>query len=138
MVSIQNRPRNFTVLLLPHQKMPYSRDSDTGRAGGLVALGSHDHVVVGAEVHAGFLPGVEEGLSVDAAGAAFVLTNGPELLEGLGAIDGGGIRACCLVQLVDRSIHGDLALESTCTTRVVAPVVLNDVVLNQLSSCCCC
>ena len=62
-------------------------DGDLGGAAALVALGGHDLVVVGAELEAGFGPGVEMGLHVDGAADALLLAHAPELVEGRGALD---------------------------------------------------
>lgn len=103
-----------------------SLDSDAGLAGALVGLSGNDLVGErGAEGHAGVLPGVEEVGHGDGSAGALVVADGPELLEGLGAVDGGGVGAGALVQLVGGAVGGDGALEGSCRTGVVLAVVLN-------------
>lgn len=136
-------PRPFRILNVAHiqstcrlksvLRLSSGLDLDAGRAGGLVALGGDDHVVEGGtEGHAGVLPGGEEVLGGDGAADALALADGPELLEGLGAVDGRGVGTGALVQLVDGTVGGDLALEGTSATGVVLAVVLDDIVLDEL------
>jgi hypothetical protein len=106
-------------------------DSDRRAAGGEVTLGGDDLVVVLTELHALGSPGVEVGLHVDGAGAALVLADGPVLVEGLGAVDGGLVDTLGLRNLVGRAVCGDGALDAGRRGWVVGTKVLNDVVLNE-------
>lgn len=83
------------------------------------------------ELHALGGPGVEVGLHVDGAGAALVLADGPVLVEGLGAVDGGLVDTLGLRNLVGRAVRGDGALDAGGRGRVVGTEVLNNVVLDK-------
>ena len=83
------------------------------------------------ELHALGGPGVEVGLHVDGAGAALVLADGPVLVEGLGAVDGGLVDTLGLRNLVGRAVGGDGALHAGSRGRVVGTEVLNNVVLDK-------
>jgi hypothetical protein len=63
--------------------------------------------VVGAETHAGIGPSVEEEAGVDGATGTLALTNGPELLEGLDAVDRRLVDTSALAKLVGGSSVGD-------------------------------
>lgn len=106
-------------------------DGDLSAAGGEVALGGDDLVVVLTELHALGSPGVEVGLHVDGAGAALVLADGPVLVEGLGAVDGGLVDTLGLGDLVGRAVGSDAALDGSLRGWVVGAEVLNDVVLDE-------
>lgn len=80
------------------------------RTSTVVGLRGHNLVVVGAQLHALGGPRVEDGGHVDGAAGALVVTDGPVLLEGTGAIDRGGVGAGVLVELVIGTVDGDGAL----------------------------
>lgn len=63
------------------------RDGHVRRSAAEVTLSSENLVVVGTELHAGLLPGIEMKTSVDAASRAVLLANRPVLLEGLSTVD---------------------------------------------------
>lgn len=63
------------------------RDGHVGRSAAEITLSSENLVVVGTELHAGLLPGIEMKTSVDAASRAVLLANRPVLLEGLSTVD---------------------------------------------------
>jgi hypothetical protein len=97
----------------------------------LVALDSDDLVVVLTERHALAGPGIEVGLHVDRTAGALVLANGPVLLKGLCAVNGGLVGAGALRNLVRGTVGGDGALVLRLRGRVVRAKVLDDVVLDQ-------
>jgi hypothetical protein len=97
----------------------------------LVALNSDDLVVVLTERHALAGPGIEVGLHVDRTAGALVLANGPVLLKGLCAVDGGLVGASALGNLVRGAVGGDGTLVLRLRGRVVRAEVLDDVVLDQ-------
>ena len=74
----------------------------------MVSLSRENLVVVGAELHAGSSPSIEELAGIDGAAGAVVVTDGPVLLEGLGAVDCRSVDTSALVKLVGSSVHGDL------------------------------
>lgn len=110
---------------------PSSLNSDGGRSAALVALGSHDLVVVSTQVHAQLSPSVEVVGSGNSSSDSLVLANGPILGEGSGSLDGSGVGAGSRVDIVDGSIGGDGALVGASTAGVVVAVGLDDVVLDQ-------
>jgi hypothetical protein len=107
------------------------RDSNSGRARALVALGSHDHVVEGAEVEAGAGPGVNVGGKVDGAAGAVVGADRPVLLEGRGALDRGLVLARGLQEGVGGAVDVGAADGAGGRGRVVAAEGLDDVELDQ-------
>lgn len=108
-----------------------SLNSDGGRSAALVALGSHDLVVVSTQVHAQLSPSIEVVGSGNSSSDSLVLANGPVLGEGSGSLDGSGVGAGSCVDIVDGSIGGDGALVRASTAGVVVAVGLDDVVLDQ-------
>lgn len=86
---------------------------------------------MGAELHALSSPCIEVGLHVDRAGAALVCADGPVLVEGLGAIDGGLVDALGLRDLVGGAVGGYGALDGGLRGGVVGAEVLDDVVFDQ-------
>ena len=88
-------------------------------------------IVLSAQVHAVGSPGVEVGSDVDGAAGAVVLADGPVLLKGRGAVDGGLVGAGGLEDVVDAAVDGDGALEGGGGGGVVGPEGLDNVVLNQ-------
>lgn len=87
-----------------------SRDGDRGAARALVAFGSHDQVVeLGAERQPVRLPRGKVRGQVDAAAAALVAPDGPELLESLRAVDGGLLDARGGQDVVGAAVDFDAA-----------------------------
>lgn len=107
------------------------RDSDGRRAAAEVTLGSDNLVVVGAELHAGLRPGIEVGADIDATLGAVLLADGPVLLEGLGAVDRGGVGASGLEDLVGAAVNIDGSLALSAAGGVVGAECLDDVVLDE-------
>lgn len=107
------------------------RDSDGRRAAAEVTLGSDDLVVVGTELHAGLRPGIEVGADIDAALGAVLLADGPVLLEGLGAVNRGGVGAGGLEDLVGAAVNIDGSLALSAAGGVVGAEGLDDVVLDE-------
>lgn len=81
--------------------------------------------------HSGGLPRVKEDARIDGPADAALGADGPVLLEGLGAVDGGLLRAGALVELVGAAIRLDAALSLAGAAGVVVAVVLDDVILDQ-------
>ncbi|KAI6754144.1 hypothetical protein HG530_013320 [Fusarium avenaceum] len=107
------------------------RDGDGRRAAAEVTLGSDNLVVVGTELHAGLRPGIEVGADIDAALGAVLLADGPVLLEGLGAVDRGGVGASGLEDLVGAAVNLNGSLALSAAGGVVGAECLNDVVLDE-------
>lgn len=84
-----------------------------------------------AEPHSLGSPGVEVSLHVNGTGAALVLADGPVLLEGLGAVDGGLVGALGLGDLVRGAVGGERALDGGLRGGIVGAEVLDDVVFDQ-------
>ena len=100
-------------------------------AGTLVGLGGHDHVVVFTQGHPRIRPGVEKDLGVHTSADTLLVADGPVLLEGGGAINGGLVRAGALVEGVGAigCVDGTPVLAGA--AGVVLAVILDDVVLDQ-------
>jgi hypothetical protein len=111
--------------------LPSSTDVDVSRSAAPVALGGHDHVVVTAQVHAVGRPGVEVVGGRDSARGALRLADGPVLVKGGCALDGGGVVPGGLVDVVVRAVRVYRADEGGAGGGVVAAEVLDDVVLDQ-------
>lgn len=116
---------------IPSRKDVRSRHSDLGRSTALVTLGRNDLVVKAAHVHSESSPSIEVIRSGHGTTRPLVLTNRPVLVEGRSASDGGLVHLLVFIDVVDRSITGDLSLVGHAATRVVAAVVFQDVVLDQ-------
>lgn len=101
------------------------------RAAALVPLRRDNLVVVRAEVHAELRPRVEVVLHGDGAADALGGADGPVLLEGPRAVDGGLVRARRDVDVVGAAVGRDGALELAAAAGVVRAVGLDDVVLDQ-------
>jgi hypothetical protein len=86
---------------------------------------------VGTKAHAGVGPGVEVRLHVDGAASSLLLTNGPELLEVAGALDGRGVPALADGDVIGAAVGVDGALALGARGRVVGAEVLDNVVLDQ-------
>ncbi|KAI6749554.1 hypothetical protein HG530_014968 [Fusarium avenaceum] len=106
-------------------------DSHGGLARAVVALDGKDLVVVVSEVKTNVLPGLEVSTGADGTAGALAATDGPELLEGLVALDGRSVGTGADVDVVDGTIDGDLTLLAGAGRGVVGAEALNDVVLNQ-------
>lgn len=137
--SCQNHPKQDQVCSLNPSSSVSTQafrllsavDSDLRAATGEVTLGSNNLVVVCSKLHSLSSPGIEVGLHVDGTGAALVCTDGPVLVEGLSAIDGGLVNTLGLRDLVRRAVGGHGALNGGLGRGVVGAEVLDDVVLNQ-------
>jgi hypothetical protein len=97
----------------------------------LISFSGEDLVVVRAEDEAGALPRREVIAGGDGARGAVLLADGPELLEGLGALDRRLVGACGLEEVVDAAVGSNRAELGSTSRRVVRAEALNDVVLNQ-------
>lgn len=106
-------------------------DGDGGRAGGEVALGGDDLVVVGAQVQAVLGPGSDVVGEGDGSGGTLVAADGPVLLEGGGANDGWLLGTGGDEEIVDGAVGGDGATGGGTGGWVVGTEVLNDVVLDE-------
>lgn len=76
-------------------------------------------------------PSIEMGSGSDASTGTLVATNRPVLLECLGTIDGWGVGAGGLVEVVDAAVDGDFSLLLSTVGWVVCAEVLDDVVLDE-------
>lgn len=98
----------------------------------MVALAGNDLViVVGTELEASLSPCVEVSRHVDPSASALVATDGPELLEGLGAINGGLLVAGADENIVGSAVVIDSSLVLSTAGGVVGAKVLNDVVFDE-------
>src|SRR5690606_29747106 len=102
---------------------------DVGASAALVALGSHDHVVVAAQVHTDAGPRVEVVADGDGPARPPRLPDAPVLVEGPGALDGGGVVPRRLVDVVGATVRSDRA--HVRTRGPVGAPVLHDVVLDE-------
>jgi hypothetical protein len=107
-------------------------DLDIRRAGALVALRGHDHVVPFAEVEVALaLPLVKVLARVDDAAGALLAADRPVLVKGGGALDGRLVDAARLVDVVGAAVVFDGAEPAGARRRVVRAVRLDDVVLDE-------
>lgn len=106
-------------------------DSHAGRARAVVALNSKDLIVVVTKVEADVLPGLEVSTGVDGSAGTLVASNRPVLLKGLVTLNRGGVDTGADVDVIDRSVNGDLTLLLAAGRGVVGAEVLNDVVLDE-------
>lgn len=83
--------------------------------------------MVAAQAHILRSPGIEEEASVDSSAGALALANGPKLLEGLIAIDGGRVGTGALAKRVCCSVVCDSAAAGGRGAGVVLAVGLDDV-----------
>ena len=92
-----------------------------------------DHYLVGvaSEPHTLRVPVVEVVLNSDATARPLGLTDGPELVEGGGTVDGGLVDTLGLADLVRAAVGGDTTLLLTVLAGVVGAVVFNDVVFDE-------
>jgi hypothetical protein len=63
--------------------------------------------VLGTKLHASLGPSVKVSLDINAATDTLLLADGPELLEGRGAVDGGLVDARGLEDVVGAAVDGD-------------------------------
>lgn len=87
--------------------------------------------MLSAQVHAGRSPCVEVSSGVHASGGAVFLADGPELLEGRRAINGGLVGAGRLEDVVGAAVSSDRALKGSGGRGVEGAVALDNVVLDQ-------
>lgn len=98
----------------------------------MVALDGQDLVVpLVAEVEAGVAPGVDVVGKGDGAAGALVAAHRPELLKGLGAVDGGLVVAGADQDVVGAAVRGEGPAVGGARRRVVAAKALHHVVLDQ-------
>ena len=102
-----------------------------GRSAAEVTLGGEDLVVVGTKLHAVLLPSIEVSTDVDATGGSVILADGPVLLKGLSAVDGGGVGTGLGEDVVGAAVNLDGALLLSTGGGVVVTELLDDVVLDQ-------
>lgn len=89
-----------------------------------------------AEVQAHLSPGIEVVAGRDCSAHAFRLADGPILLKGLCAVDGGGVGSRADVNVVRTTITGDGSLLGSAAGRVVGTEGLDDVILRvEVSRC---
>ena len=107
-------------------------DSDAAVTGRVVAFTCHDLVVVvGPELQAGIGPGTEMGAYIDGSAGAFALTDGPELLEGLGTINGGLVDTGALGDVIDGPVKSHLTFPLSIAGWIIRSKILNNVVLDK-------
>jgi hypothetical protein len=104
---------------------------DSGRATAEVALRGHDLVVVLADGQAGSAPGVKVAARLDSTAGALVAADRPVLLEGLGAVDAGGVCARAARNVVGAAVALDGAEALGLRRGVVGAEVLDDVILSK-------
>lgn len=114
-------------------KVPsWALDVDGSRSGAEVALSSNDLVVVlGTQLEASPGPSVKVSTNIDGSAAALVLADGPELLEGRGAIDGWLVGTGADENVIVGAVDVDSSLLLGSARGVVSAEVLDDVVLDQ-------
>lgn len=86
---------------------------------------------MGTEVKTSGPPGVDKVLEGDGSAGALVGADGPVLLEGGGAVDGGLVGAGRDTELVGGAVGGDGAAVGGLRGGVVVAEVLDDVVLDE-------
>lgn len=97
----------------------------------MVALSGDNHVVVTAESHAGFRPGVKVVPGRHVAAGVLGLAHGPELVEGGGSSNRRLVDPLVCVEVVSAAVAGHCALLCRALRRVVVAKVLEDVVLHE-------
>ena len=106
-------------------------DGDGRRTGREVTLSGDDLVIVGTQVQAIGLPGVDVVGEGDGSAGTLVAADGPVLLEGGGTNDGWLVGTGGDEEIVDGSIGGNGTSVGSTRRWVVGTEVLNDIVLNQ-------
>jgi len=86
---------------------------------------------VRAQLHASSGPRVEVGCDVHGSTSTLGVTDRPELVEGLGALNGRLVHSLSLGDPVRASVRGDGALVRRTSGRVVCAEVFNDVVFDE-------
>jgi hypothetical protein len=117
--SVTTTAEYFAQQSLGNRHLRGRLDSDRRLPSTVVGLGSNNLVVVVTEGHAGVLPCLENDTHIDGTALALLGADGPVLLEGLGAVDGGLLVAGALVQLVGRAGMLDGAARLGLAARVV-------------------
>lgn len=110
------------------------RNSDGRRTTALVTLSGDNLVVEIAQVHSQLGPSIEVVGSGHSTAGALALADGPVLVEGRSALDGGLIDLLVLVDVVGSTIAIDGTLVGHAGARVVGAVVLEDVVFDERAS----
>lgn len=106
--------------------------SDGSRAAAVIPLDGDDLVVpLGAKVQTRGLPGVKVVRRSDGAARALRGADGPELLEGRGAVDGGLVNARADEDIVGAAIRRYAPAAGGTARRIVSAKVLDDVILYQ-------
>jgi hypothetical protein len=135
--SMNGTPLNplLSPVVCPHQSLPETNrlglDGDGTVTAALVTLRGHNLVVVGAEREASLGPGVEVGADIDRARGAVALADGPELVKGAGALDGGLVDARRLGDRVGAAVLLERAERLGVGRGVIVAERLDDVVLDQ-------
>jgi hypothetical protein len=111
-----------------HHRLPHG---DSGRAAAKVALRRHDLVVVRPQLQPGLGPRVEVVPRRHRPARPVVLTHSPELLERLRSLDRWLVRPRRLEDVVVAAVRVHRADLLRTRGRVVSPVRLDDVVLDQ-------
>lgn len=106
-------------------------NGDAGGPAAVVSLRGDDHIVVRTEVQSDAGPGVEVVCGGDGSADAVGCADGPVLLEGRGADDGGFVGACGHVDVVCASVAGDGPLLLRAGRGIVGPEGFDDVILNE-------
>lgn len=109
-------------------------NSDGGRAAALVTLSRDNLVVVGAEVHSMRSPSIEVVGGGHGTAGTLAAADGPVLVEGRSALDGGLVDLLVLIDIVGGTVTGNSTLVGHARARVVGTVVLQDVVLDERAS----
>lgn len=110
------------------------RNSDGRRTTALVTLSGNNLVVEVAQVHSQLGPSIEVVGSGHSAAGTLALADGPVLVEGRSALDGGLVDLLVLVDVVGSAIAVDGTLVGHARPRVVGTIVLEDVVLDEGAS----
>lgn len=126
----RTRPADSTALAGQSRAL-LTGDSDGGATAALVSFRGDDLIVESTQVHAQASPGVEVIRGGDRATGPLVLANGPVLVEGGRALDRRLVDLLVLVDVVGGSVTVDGAFVRHARARIVAAIVLEDVVFNQ-------
>ena len=86
---------------------------------------------MGTKLHAVLLPSIEVSTDVDATGGSVILADGPVLLKGLSAVDGGSVGTGLGEDVVGAAVNLDGALLLSTGGGVVVTELLDDIVLDQ-------
>ena len=110
------------------------RNGDGRRTTALVTFSGNNLVVEATQVHSQLGPSIEVVGSGHSAAGTLALADGPVLVEGRSALNGGLVDLLVLVDVVGSAIAIDGTLVGHARARVVGTVVLEDVVLDEGAS----